>query len=440
MPRSLNLWPPSEANPATMSQIWRVVLALSLSALAAACSDAPSTKIKGETPVKIGVVGPMSGANTAFGGQLRNGAGQAIEDIDVRGGVLDRQLTLRVVDDRCDPVRAAAIARGLRTEKIGFVVGHFCSAASIAAAPIYGEAQILMITPSSSDPALTDAAAARGADNVFRMVPRDDLQGPALARHILAHEPGRPVALVQDDTAYGKNVIDSTRAALAASGVRPALEETLASDRTDFSELVARLKARNIGVIVFGGQGKEAGLLLLEARRQALEAMLAGGDALATEAFWKVAGAAGDGTIMTSLPDPRELTTAQRAVAGLARFGIDATGYTLRAYAAVEVFAQAAERAHSLASEDIAKALRQGRYDTALGSLSFDEKGDLRDADYAIYVWRGGGYQRFPKWRRARGAIAAARRHRSPRIPWGRKTSRMMRREKTAMSWYSIWR
>ncbi len=423
-----------------MSQLWRIALALLLPALAAACSDMPSLKVKGEAPMRIGVVGPMTGPNTAYGGQLRYGAGQAIEDINARGGVLDHTLTLRAVDDHCDPARAATIARGLAAENITFVVGHFCSAASIAAAPIYGAANILMITPSSSDPELTDAAAARGADNVFRLVPRDDMQGPALAKYILAHEPDRPIALVQDDTSYGKNVIDSARAALAAGGVQPVLQATIARDGVDFANLAARLKARDIGVIVFGGHAKEAGLLVLEARRQGLEAVLMGGDALATEEFWKVAGSAGDGTIVTSLPDPRDLHTARRAVAGLARFGIDATGYALRAYAAVEVFAAAAERAHSLATADLAKALREGEYDTALGPLRFDEKGDLEDAGYAVYVWHGGEYRRVPRRRAAGRPRAGSRRHRSPRIPWGRKTSRMMRSEKTAISLYSIWR
>ena len=423
-----------------MAQHRRMVLAILLPALAAACSDMPSLKIKGEAPIRIGVVGPMTGPNTTYGGQLRYGAGQAIEDINARGGVLDHQLTLRAADDRCDPERAATIAQGLAVEKIGFVVGHFCSAASIAAAPAYGEANILMITPSSSDPALTDAAAVRGADNVFRLVPRDDMQGPALAGYILAHQPDLPIALVQDGSSYGKHVVDPARATLAAGGVHPALDETITGDGADVSKLAAQLKARNVAVIVFGGHAKEAGMLVLEARRQGLEAVLMGGDALATEEFWKVAGPAGDGTIMTTLPDPRNSPAALHAVAGLARYGIDATGYTLRAYAAVELFAAAAERAHSLATADLAKALREGEYDTALGPLRFDEKGDLKDAAYALYVWRGGGYQRVPRRRSPVRARAGRSPQRSPRIPWGRKTSRMMRSEKTAMSLYSIWR
>lgn len=413
---------------------------MSLPVLAAACSDGLSLKVKGDPPLRIAVVGPMTGSNAAYGGQMRNGASQAIEDINARGGVLGRVLTLRAVDDRCDPDRAAAIAQGLAAENIGFVVGHFCSAASIAAAPIYSAATILMITPASTDAALTDATAARGADNIFRLVPRDDLQGPALAKHVLAHEPDRPIALVRDDTSYGSHVVESTRAALAARGVQPVLEERITRDDNEFSELVARLKARNVAVIVLGGHAKQAGLLLREARRQGVDAVLAGGDALATVEFWNVAGPAGEGTIVASLPDPRGLLTARRATTGLARFGIDATRYTLGAYAAVELFAAGAERARSVAVHDLATALRQGEYNTALGPVSFDEKGDLKDAGYAIYLWRGGGLERVPRRRSARRTMANSRRHRSPRIPWGRKTSRMMRSENTAMSLYSIWR
>ena len=427
-----------------MLPMWRNVLAISLSALAAACSDGPSLKVKGDPPLRIAVVGPMTGSNAAYGHQLRNGASQAIEDINARGGVLGRVLTLRAVDDRCDPERAATIAQGLAAENIGFVVGHFCSSASIAAAPIYSAASILMITPASTDAALTDAAAARGADNIFRIVPRDDLQGAALAQHILAHESDRPIALVQDDTSYGGHVAESARAALAARGVQPALSERITRESHEFSELVERLKARKVGVVIFGGQAKAAGLLLREAQRQDVEAVLAGGDALATVEFWNVAGPAGEGTIVAALPDPRAdphgLFAAQRATTGLARFGIDATRYTLGAYAAVELIAAGAERVHSFAAHDLATALRQGEYDTALGQVSFDEKGDLKDAGYAIYLWRRGGLERVPRRRDARRTLADTRRHPSPRTPWGRKTSRMMRSENTAISLYSIWR
>lgn len=377
-----------------MSRTLRAALALLLLAGVAAC-DKDATKISGDPPFKFAVVGPMTGPLTKYGGQLRYGVEQAMEDINRRGGMLDRQLTLRPVDDHCDPKQAMAIARGLAMEKITFVVGHACSAATIAAAPVYSDANILMIVPSASDPALTDEAAARGAKNIFRTMPRNDLQGVALAKHILGHYQGAAVALIQDGTSYGGTIMRATAAALQASGVRPVLEETTASETRDFSSLVAKLKAANIGVIVFGGGYKPAALLLRETRRQGLAAAFGGGDSLIAKEFWSVAGSAGEGTFMAGLPDPRNILTAQNAATGLANYGIDVTGYTLYAYAAVQTFAEAAEHVHSVSTPAVAKALREGEYDTVLGRIGFDAKGDVRGLGYRIYAWHDGEYRGF---------------------------------------------
>jgi branched-chain amino acid transport system substrate-binding protein len=376
-----------------MSRIWKIAFFLCLAGLISGCDQFDSAKMKERVPFKVGVVGPMTGPETVYGGQLRYGAGQAMYDINMNGGALQRQMTLRAVNDRCDPKMAAAIAAGLAIEKVPVVIGHFCSASSIAAAPIYAQAKIVMITPSSSDPELTDAAAARGDDTIFRVVPRDDRQGAALARHILDRYKGAAVAIIRDDSRYGGDVADSTRAALAAGGVRPVLEETVATGTRNFTDLVARLKAAGVGVIVFGGYAPEAGALAVEVRRQGLDAALGGGDGLLASEFWRIAGSAGEGTFVTGLPDPQHNGAALKPAERLAHFGIDAGGYTLFAYAAVQAYAQAVDRAGTLDGPAVAKVLHTGGFDTVLGRLSFDAKGDVRGIDYILYMWHNGAFQ-----------------------------------------------
>lgn len=366
-----------------MPALPRPLALLPLLALLAAC--APQ-----DPPFTVAVVGPMRGPFGSLGGQMRAGVEQAEQDLDAHGGVLGRALKFRGVDDQCDAKLAPGIASALVAEKVSLVVGHFCSTSAVAAAPVYSGADVLMITPSASSAALTDDAAARGSSNIFRLVPRDDMQGTGLAEHILAHYPGAAVALVDDDTPYGKNVVISTRQALAAKGVHAALSETLQSEQSDFAALVERLKARGIGVIVFGGYAEEGAKLLVAVRRQGLEAAFGGGDTLIGGDFLKRAGANAEGTFMTSLPDLSGLPEAQHAIAGLTAFGLDAKGYTLYAYAALDLYAQAAERAKSLDPAAIAKALREGAYDTVLGKVSFDAKGDNKEAHYALYVWQQG--------------------------------------------------
>ena len=347
-----------------------------------------------QPPITIAVVGPTHGPYSGIGGELRAGVQQAEQDIDAKGGLLGHVLTMRGADDPCDSKRAAGLAAGLVAEKVAVVVGHFCSVSSMAAAPVYGAANTLMISPASSSAELTDAAAESGNTDVFRVVPRDDMQGAFLAGHILEHYPGAAIALVGDGTPYGRNVVASTRAALVEKGVHPAATETLHPDSDDFASVVARLKGHRIKVIVYGGYAQAGAKLLLEARKEGLTAAFGGGDALMSGEFAKVAGADANGTFMTSLPDPRSVPEAQHAIEALATFGLDAKGYTLYAYAAVQVFAEAAERAKSLDTTAVAKALREGEFDTVLGPLSFDAKGDLKSPRYALYVWQDGAAQK----------------------------------------------
>jgi branched-chain amino acid transport system substrate-binding protein len=237
---------------------------------------------------------------------------------------------------------------------------------------------------------VTDEPAAKGKSTAFRLVPRSDTQGPALAAYVTAHYAGRPLAIVQDGSPYGRMVADSARAALAAAGIVPAAEATVPGSIPDFAGTVAELKSRAIGVVIYGGYARAAGALAAEARKQGLDLALGGGDALGAPELWSAAGAAGDGVFMTALPDPRELGAARVVESGLAHFGVNTSGYTIRAYAAMQVIAQAAEQAKSLDPAEVAKAMHAGSFETAMGTVAFDAKGDLAEQRWSIRVWRDG--------------------------------------------------
>ncbi|HYB09665.1 MAG TPA: branched-chain amino acid ABC transporter substrate-binding protein [Alphaproteobacteria bacterium] len=373
-----------------MSSPLKALLVCLSIAMLAGCDELPSLKAKQNPPLTIAVVGPMSGPYTRFGGQMRAGVEQEMAHVNARGGVLDSVFKMRGVDDRCESTRAASVAKGIAAERPAFVVGHFCSEASIAAAPIYTDANLLMISPSSSDPALTE----RGAPNIFRTVPRQDMQGPVLAKYIADHFSGQPVAIISDGTPYALTITDSTRKALRSSGIHPVVDKTMAGPGVDFTDLVTRLKDNNVGVIVYGGNYKDAARLLVEARRQGSSAVVAGGDTLVAAEFWQLAGSAGEGSFMAFLPDPLDTPRGRTAAGGLGEYGVEASGYTLYAYAAVEVVVQAAERAKSMATADLIKEMHGGTFDTAVGMLTFDDKGDVTNPNLVIYVWRGGAAKR----------------------------------------------
>jgi branched-chain amino acid transport system substrate-binding protein len=342
--------------------------------------------------IVIASAGPMTGQYAAFGEQMRRGAEMAVADINAKGGVLGRKLKLEIGDDACDPKQAVAVANQLVGKKVAFVAGHFCSSSSIPASAIYADAGVLQITPASTNPALTDEAAKKGWQNVFRTCGRDDAQGTVAGKFLASKFKGKPVALIHDKSAYGKGLADETKKAMNAAGLTEAMYEAINQGDKDFSALVSKMKAAKVEAMYLGGYHTEAGLIVRQAREQGLNALLVSGDALVTDEFWKITGAAGEGTLMTFAPDPRNVPAAKAVVEKFKAQKYDPEGYTLYSYAAIQAFAQAAAKAKSLKTADLAKALRTTKVDTVIGPLSFDNKGDVKDAAYVFYVWKDGKY------------------------------------------------
>jgi len=340
--------------------------------------------------IVIAAAGPMTGQYATFGEQLKRGAEQAVADINAKGGVLGKKLVLEIGDDACDPKQAVAVANQLASKKVVFVAGHYCSSSSIPASEVYAESGILQISPASTNPTLTD----RGDkfSNVFRVCGRDDQQGTVAGNYIAEKYKGKHVAIIHDKSTYGKGLADETKKALNAKGVTETLYDSVTQGDKDFSALVSKLKSAGIDVIYFGGYHTEAGLLVRQAREQGLAAQLISGDALVTTEFWSITGKAGEGTLMTFGEDPRKYASAKAAVDAFKAKGYDPEGYTLYSYAAVQVFAKAAEAAKSIKIDDLIKAMRTTKFDTVIGQLAFDGKGDVVSPKYVFFEWKDGKY------------------------------------------------
>ena len=337
---------------------------------------------------KIAVAGPMTGEYAAFGQQMKAGADQAVADINKAGGVLGQQLVLEIGDDACDPKQAVSVANQLAGKGVKFVAGHFCSSSSIPASKVYAEEGVLQISPASTNPTFTD----KGDWNTFRTCGRDDQQGLVAGNYMAKEFANRKIAILHDNTAYGKGLADETRKALNAKGVKEALYTAYTPKERDYSALVSRLKQAGVEVIYVGGYHTEAGLILRQSREQGMKATLVGGDALVTNEFWQIAGEAGNGTLMTFASDPRRRPTAAAVVAAFKAKGIDPEGYVLYTYAAIQVWADAAKKAGTTDPKKVAEAMHNGTWNTVLGPISFDKKGDVTVSDYVFYIWHNGTY------------------------------------------------
>ncbi len=342
--------------------------------------------------IKIGVAGPLTGSNAAFGTQLKVGADLAVSDINAAGGVLGKQLQEIAVDDACDPKQAVSAANQLVSDGVVMVDGHFCSASSIPASKVYADNGILEISPASTNPQYTDD----GSPFTFRTCGRDDQQGKVAADYIAAHFKGLKVAVLDDNSTYGKGIADQVRMNLAKLGIPVTYSTSYTAGDKDYSALISRMKQAGIHLVYIGGYYADSGLIMREGAAQGFTPQYFSEDAAVTSALWQVAGTSAEGMLMTFPPPAEKEPAAAKAVAELTAAKQDPSGYVLYSYATIQVWAEAAEKIKSVKPTLVAKELKAGGpWPSVLGPISFDSKGDVVNAAYAIYKWHDGNYAVF---------------------------------------------
>src|ERR1700693_2107301 len=339
--------------------------------------------------ITIGVAGPMTGQYASFGQQLKNGADMALADINAAGGVMSKKLAIEIGDDACDPKQARAVGEKFAGMHVPFVAGHYCSSSSIPASEAYAEGNVLQITPASTNPLFTE----RNLWNVARVCGRDDQQGLVSAEYIIKNYKGKNVAILDDKTTYGKGLADETKKALNKVGFTEKMFESYNKGDKNVNAIVSRLKRDNIDLVFVGGYHQEAGLILRQMRDQGLKTILMAGDALNEKEFASITGPAGEGTLFTFGPDPRNKPTAKAIVERFKAKNIDPEGYTLYTYAAMQVWSQAVAKAKTTDPKKVMDTIKAGSWDTVIGKMEFDAKGDIKQIDYVVYKWDAkGGY------------------------------------------------
>lgn len=339
--------------------------------------------------ITIATVGPMTGDNASTGAQFKNGVGMAVDDINAKGGILGQKVAWFAEDDACDPKTAVSAAELVASKGVAAVIGHYCSGSSIPASSVYADANILQISPGSTNPKYTDERPGKGT---FRVCGRDDAQGTTAGQYIAANFAGKKVAILNDKSAYGLGLATETKKALNAAGMQEAIFDSYNADDKDFSPLVSKLKDAGIDVLYVGGYRAQAALFARQMHDQGMNVQLMGGDDLVANEFWTAAGDAGQGTMMTFAPDPTKNAAAADVVKEFQAKGLDPAGYALYAYAATQVWAQAATKAGSTDFDKVTEAMYNTSFDTVLGPIKFDDKGDVVGAKFVWYVWKDGNY------------------------------------------------
>jgi branched-chain amino acid transport system substrate-binding protein len=341
--------------------------------------------------VVIGHVAPLTGAVAQLGKDNENGARLAVEEINAKGLMIGGQkVTLRLdgEDDASDPKTATQVAQKLVDDKVVAVVGHMTSGTSIPASRIYNNAGITMITPSATNPALTE----QGYKNVFRMVATDAQQGPALATYASKALKIKTVAIVDDSSAYGQGLAAEFEKTANSLGIKVVDHEATNDKAVDFRAILTKIKGENPDAVMFSGQDATGGPFSKQAAQLGLRARILAGDGVCSEKLAGLAGNAADnvvcsqpGTSTEKMPGGTEFKTKYQK-----RFGQVMEIYAPFTYDAVHIVVDAMRRANSTDPAKILAAMPATDYKGVTGETAFDSKGDLRSGVISIYGYRSG--------------------------------------------------
>lgn len=352
---------------------------------------------KGPSEVIIGVAGPMTGDQSKLGGDIERGARLAVDEWNAKGGIGGKKIRLEVGDDQHDPKQAVSVANKMVNLGIAGMVGHFNSSASIPASSVYHGAGVPMITPASTNPKLTD----QGFWNVFRVCGRDDQQGKVGAEFIAKKLKARRVAILHDKTTYGQGLAEELRKNLVAfrqEGVEVVSFDGITQGDRDFRGILTTIKGKNPEIFFFGGVFPEAGLLAKQAKEIGLEAPIMGGDGVIDPKFIEIAGSAAEGSFHTFTPDPEKIPEAKGFLDKYkAKYGNELAPYAIYAYDAANILLTALSQAGGVEGEKVADAIRNIKYDGAVGHIEFDQKGDVKKSPYIVWTARKGKFEEFWK-------------------------------------------
>jgi branched-chain amino acid transport system substrate-binding protein len=245
------------------------------------------------------------------------------------------------------------------------------------------------MSPASTNPKLTQ----NGIDTLFRITGRDDRQGTFAGPWLAQHFAGKKVAILDDGSAYGRQVAVETARAMEAAGLQPAIRAQYSPTSGNYAALIGDLAAAQIDAVYLGGYHDSIGVFVRQTREKGFNAQILGADALNTMEFVTIAGTASDGTMFTNAAELRDVPAAKPVVARFRSDGWEPEGYTLSAYAAIEVWAQAVRKAGTTDTAAVAAALRDNTWQTSIGEVDFDETGDLTNAAYTWYRFQNGTYR-----------------------------------------------
>jgi branched-chain amino acid transport system substrate-binding protein len=346
---------------------------------------------KAAEPIKLGVAGAHSGDLASYGIPSVRAAQLVVKKRNAMNGVGGRQVEVLVEDDVCKPEVATNTATKLVTEKADVVVGHICSGATKAALGIYNESGIIAMSPSATNPALTQSG---DYPNFYRTIASDDAQARLQVDFALDKLGLTKLAVLHDKGDYGKGLAEFAKGFLEADErAEVVLYEGITPGAVDYSAVVQKIKRSEAEAVIFGGYHPEASKIVTQMRKKGMDTIFISDDGVKDVTFIKVAGEFAEGVYATGPVDTSKNPIAVEAIeAHKKEFGEDPGAFFLNAYAATQALLNAIEKSGSTEFDVLKKALQSEWVATPLGIIKFDERGDAIGVGFAVYQVQSGQF------------------------------------------------
>jgi branched-chain amino acid transport system substrate-binding protein len=344
--------------------------------------------------VKIGHVGPTSGAIAHLGKDNENGARMAIDELNAKGvtiGGKKAKFELLAEDDAGDPKQGTAAAQKLVDSKVNGVIGHLNSGTSIPASKIYSDAGVPQISPSATNPKFTR----NGYKTTFRVVADDVHLGGTLGKYAVTQLKGKSIAVIDDRTAYGQGVADEFEKGVKAAGGKTVAREFTNDKATDFTAILTSIKAKNPDVVFFGGMDAVAGPMLRQMKQLGINAKYMGGDGICSGELPKLAaGTMGDGQVVCAeaggVEGEAKASMDKFRTDFKKKFNADVQIYAPYVYDATMVMVAAMAKAGSAEPAKYLPVLaKTAGYKGVTGTIAFDEKGDIKNGALTLFTYKG---------------------------------------------------
>ena len=344
-----------------------------------------------EQVVKIGVSGPLSGANAFAGKDNENGVRLAIEELNaqkIQVGANVLRFVLQSEDDAGDPKQGVAVAQKFADAGVKFVLGPYNSGVAIPASRVYNDNGILMSTV-GTNPKIT----ASGYPTVFRIVASDTQVGSTVAGYAAKELKIKNIGVIDDRTAFGQGIAMEFKRQAQTAGIKVAGHEFTTDKASDFASILTALRAKKVDAIFFGGYAPQAAPMVRQMKQLGLNVPLLGGDTLCSPEMARLGGdAVGEnvrcaqaGAIVAKQPGGAAFLAAYKK-----RFGRDPDVYAPSFYDQTKFIAQAIQTARTIDAKAVGTAMHTISYQGVVGNYGYDPKGNLKKTAVTVYTFKNG--------------------------------------------------